>query len=255
MNDLEPESAPTRAFACVEGAPTAPLFLTCEHAGRSLPEWRPTADEAHLVADHWGWDIGAGHLTRALARRLDSSAVLASFSRLVCDPNRAPHEASYIVEEVEGRRLSFNRDLDDAERRRRTERYFEPYHDAVDRALSARMRHAARPRLCSVHSFTPVHGGERREMEVGVLFDAHEGWAEALAVALSEEGFHVARNEPYSGYAGLIYAASRHGRAHGIPYLEIEVRNDLLRDPGQAEAVSERVGRALRRSLADAVDV
>ena len=78
-----------------------------------------------------------------------------------------------------------------------------------------------------------------------MLFDDHEAHAERLADALAGEGFAVARNEPYSGYAGLIYAARRHGRAHGIPYLELEVRNDLIDTPARAAAAAERIARAL----------
>jgi predicted N-formylglutamate amidohydrolase len=82
-------------------------------------------------------------------------------------------------------------------------------------------------------------------MEVGVLYDAHEAHAEALARTLADEGFAVALNEPYSGYDGLIYAAKRHGTQHRTPYLELEVRSDLIETPARAEAVAERIARAL----------
>jgi len=55
----------------------------------------------------------------------------------------------------------------------------------------------------------------------------------------------VAENEPYSGYAGLIYATRRHGRAHGVVYLELEVRNDLIATPERARAQAKRIARAL----------
>ena len=82
-------------------------------------------------------------------------------------------------------------------------------------------------------------------MEVGVLFDDHEAHAERLVAALAGEGFAVARNEPYSGFAGLIYSARRHGRAHGVVYLELEVRSDLIASAGRARATAERIARAL----------
>ena len=59
--------------------------------------------------------------------------------------------------------------------------------------------------LCSIHSFTPVYRGCVRDVEVGVLFDAHDAHAEELAAALSEQGFTTALNEPYSGKDGLIW--------------------------------------------------
>ena len=44
-------------------------------------------------------------------------------------------------------------------------------------------------------------------------------------------GATVAPNEPWSGMKGLIYSVARHGAVHQVPYLEIEVRDDLLTGP------------------------
>ena len=227
------------------GDPAAgPFVFTCEHATRRLPEWEPTAEDLAYVEDHWGWDIGAADLTRALAARTGSAAVLSRFSRLVCDPNRDPDEASFLVTEVAGHALSFNRGVDAVERARRTRAYFDPYHDGVDETFAtARARGGVH--LCSIHSFTPEWEGSPRPMEVGVLYDAHVGHAEALGHALAAEGFAVAHNEPYSGYEGLIYSAKRHGTTHDVPYLELEVRSDLIDTPARADAVAERIARAL----------
>lgn len=221
------------------------LLFTCEHAGRALPEWQASAEDRRYLDDHWGWDVGAGALTRVLAERMGCAAVLSCFSRLVCDPNREPDEPSFVVREVDGHTLSFNRAVDDRERTRRRERYFDPYHDAIDELLAARRDAGDRVGLCSIHSFTAVHVGEARDMEVGVLFDDHEPLARRLAGALGDEGFVTALNEPYSGFAGLVYAVSRHGRAHRVPYVELEVRNDLLRDVASVASMAERIARAL----------
>jgi len=230
----------------IAGDPAAgPLLFTCEHAARRLPEWEAEPADLPLLEDHWGWDVGAAELTRELARRCGSGALLSRFSRLVCDPNRAPDEPSFVVREVAGHALSWNRAVDDAERARRRARYFEPYHAAIDRALANRAAAGPEVRLCSIHSFAPVFDGRARAMEVGVLYDDHEPHAHCLADALALEGFAVAHNEPYSGFAGLIYSARRHGRAHGVVYLELEVRNDLIAAPEKARAVAERIARAL----------
>ncbi len=59
------------------------------------------------------------------------------------------------------------------------------------------------------------------------------------------EGFAVELNAPYSGFDGLIYSARRHGLEHGIEYLELEVRQDLIDTPAAAERVGLRIARAL----------
>jgi predicted N-formylglutamate amidohydrolase len=222
-----------------------PFFFTCEHATRLLPEWRPEPGDVPLLEDHWGWDIGAADLTRSLVELTGACAVLSRFSRLVCDPNREPSAASFVVEEVDGHRFSFNRGVGESERARRRERYFDPYHEAIDRALWARRSLPAPVRLCSIHSFTPLYLGRARPMEVGVLFDDHDLHAWHLEGALAEEGFESVLNAPYSGRDGLIYSAQRHGRAHELVYLELEVRQDLIDTPEKALATGRRIARAL----------
>jgi predicted N-formylglutamate amidohydrolase len=229
------------------GDPSAggPFVFTCEHATNELPEWQPEPADLPLLADHWGWDIGAADLARALAGLTGSCAVLSRFSRLVCDPNRDPAEPSFVVEEILGRRLVWNRGVDAAERRRRERRYFDPYHAAIDRTLHARRALGTEVRLCAVHSFTPVYLGQARPMEVGVLFDAFDEHAWRVEGALAAEGFAAALNAPYSGQDGLIYSARRHGRAHGLVYLELEVRQDLIDTGPKARSVAARIARAL----------
>jgi predicted N-formylglutamate amidohydrolase len=237
---------PPAAFEIVgEPAAGGPFVFSCEHATHELPEWRAEPEDLPLLLDHWGWDVGAADLTRELARRTGSCAVLSRFSRLVCDPNREPHEPSFVVEAVDGRVLSWNRGIGVPERERRRERYFEPYHAAIDRALRARAAAGPPPLLCAVHSFTPVYLGQARPMEVGVLFDVHHEPAWRLEGALAEQGFATALNAPYSGLDGLIYSARRHGRSHGFVYLELEVRQDLIDTPARARAVAERIAPAL----------
>jgi predicted N-formylglutamate amidohydrolase len=230
----------------IAGNPDAgPFLFICEHATRRLPEWEASPEDLPFLEDHWGWDVGAADLTRELARLTGGGAVLSRFSRLVCDPNRAPEEESFVVREVAGHALSFNRHVDAGERVRRCARYFDPYHTAIDRALARRVAASRDVLLCSIHSFTPVWDGRARGMEVGVLYDDHGAVAARLADALSREGFATAHNEPYSGLAGLIYSARRHGRAHGVVYLELEVRNDAIAPPERARAIAPRIARAL----------
>jgi predicted N-formylglutamate amidohydrolase len=230
----------------VAGDPAAgPFLFICEHAARRLPEWEASPEDLPYLEDHWGWDVGAADLTRELASLTGSAAVLSRFSRLVCDPNRAPDEASFVVREVAGHALSFNRSVDTGERARRRARYFDRYHAAIDRALARRVAASRDVLLCSIHSFTPVWDGQARPMELGVLYDDHDAVATRLADALAREGFATAHNEPYSGLAGLIYSARRHGRVHGVVYLELEVRNDVIASPERARAIAPRIARAL----------
>jgi predicted N-formylglutamate amidohydrolase len=225
-----------------------PLVLTCEHASRLVPPpLRTTAQDRAWLDTHWGWDIGAADVTRRLAERLDAPAVLGTVSRLLLDLNRDPDDPTLIRRHVEGVGLSFNDTVDvDA----RLARWHGPFHAAVDAACARRKARGSPVLLFSVHSFTPDYMGSVRTLEMGVLFNDHEDLAVGLADDLSARGWRTGLNEPWSGRAGLIYSAERHGRTHGLPYLELEVRQDLIADPDAAEAVADRLVDPLRAVVA-----
>lgn len=226
----------------LSGTAAAGVLLTCEHASAGVP-----AEYADLglceadLRDHIGWDIGAATVTVELSHQLAAPAVLSPVSRLLVDCNRSLEDHDLIPAMSHGVVIPGNLDLTAAERRRRLARFYEPYHAAVDAAL-ARYPGAL---LLSIHSFTPSLNGAERPFEVGVLFDDFEDEAHALAARVAAVGFGVRMNEPYSGFDGLIYSARRHGRRHGVRYLELEINNRLLREEQGARAVAARLVSAI----------
>lgn len=220
----------------------SPLVLTCEHADNVLPEGiEPAERERQWLEEHWGWDIGAADLVRAMAEMEDGTAVLSRYSRLMCDPNRALHEDDLIRTHVGDEPITFNQNLSREEVRGRIERYHEPYHEAVDRHLEAQVERNPDLFLVSVHTFTPILRNERRGMEIGLLFDHDQPYATSFVDPIREVGFDVALNEPYSGLDGMIYSVKRHGTNHRVRHLEIEVRNDLVATRSGAESVAARL--------------
>lgn len=231
------------------GPGVGPFLFTCEHASGRIPApLTTTASDARWLASHWGIDIGARDLCMALSARLSSPTVLARFSRLLCDANRHRDHPVLIRTDINDTPLSFNSQLDTVELQRRVEQYHEPYHQAVDAALTA-----AGPAvvLVSVHSFTPVWDERVRTMDIGVLFDEAQSSLDAhrLHTALEDEGFFTALNEPYSGANGLMYAADRHGQGRGVRHLELELNQALICTPRRIEQVAGRLATALRALL------
>jgi predicted N-formylglutamate amidohydrolase len=227
------------------GHPSAPLVLSCEHASVRLPSpygW--SAEDSWLVGTHWSYDLGARALTLELARELSASAVLSRFTRLLIDPNRSLDQPDLFRASAEGKPIRLNQGLDEAERARRIERYYRPFHAALDQALAR--CHA--PLLFSIHSFTPNYEGDVRSVEIGVLFNHEQEHARALTLALAAEFSGVRENEPWSGKGGLIYSAESHAARHGRVALELEVRQDHLENeryrarlvPALARFVRER---------------
>lgn len=205
------------------------LVLTCEHASNRLPApWRWPESDHRLIDDHWAYDPGAGDLTHDLALRLDAPAVLANFTRLLVDPNRATDDLDLFRTVADGKPVRINEAISEAERASRITGYWEPFHEAVDAAVQA-----VRPRLLvSIHSYTRKYEGQLRAVEIGVLHRGQLPLATAFRDHLAHStGRDVRINEPWSGELGLIYSAERHATTAGCPAMEFEFRNDLLRDP------------------------
>jgi predicted N-formylglutamate amidohydrolase len=80
-----------------------------------------------------------------------------------------------------------------------------------------------RPLLLAVHSFTPRLGQHTRPFEIGILYEHERALARRLGRVMTDAGFRVRYNEPYSGMRGMMYAIDRHGSHHRLPCLEVEV--------------------------------
>lgn len=218
-----------------------PVVLTCEHASERIPEgFVLDARDERLVGTHWAFDIGAEAFALELGDRLGATLVTARFSRLLCDANREPGSPTMFREQAEALPVHTNVGADDAERERRLAALYRPFHAAVDRAVAT----TTSPVVLAVHSFTPLYEGERRSLELGVLFDREDELGAFVTQALAAEGFVVRENEPYSGKAGLIYVADTHATRYGRRALELEIRQDLAVDRAFRQRVIDCLARA-----------
>ncbi|MEW6300306.1 MAG: N-formylglutamate amidohydrolase [Thermodesulfobacteriota bacterium] len=240
--------AATVTYEIVNPQGTCPLILTCEHASWAIPsEYQNLGLSETELRRHIGWDIGARVVVASLVRALDAPAVCAGYSRLLIDCNRDVHDHDLIVPKSDGTTIPGNRAVSDRERQRRIERFYWPYHEALDQLLAG--RRTDRPIVCSIHSFTPVLRNKKRDFDVGVLFDRYEDLAQEIGQRLAHERYRVRYNEPYSGYDGLIFSARSHGDRHGLVYIELEINNELITETGSALHVGRQVGEVLRAVL------
>jgi predicted N-formylglutamate amidohydrolase len=231
------------------------LVLLCDHASNDIPADYGTLglDPAQLKR-HIAYDIGAAGVTQRLARRLDAPAVLSRFSRLLIDPNRGDDDPTLIMRLSDGAVIPGNRLLDADERQRRIERFWRPYHAAIDNVIDRCIATGTHPAIVSVHSFTESWKGVPRPWHVGVLWDGDRRIAEPLLAAFRAEGdLIVGENQPYPGsYEGD--CCWQHAVARGLPWAVIEIRQDLIRDEAGQQRWADRVARAIE-SLAPRPDL
>ena len=231
-----------------------PILLVCDHASCRFPDalgdmgLDPFARRCHLAID-----IGAGSLTESVASSIGCTAVIAQYSRLVVDCNRQLMDPGAFLEYGDGIIVPGNRNLPQFEKDRRADAIYWPYHKAIDEQVKRLRVVGPPPAFISVHSFTPVHDGVSREVQMGVLWDADSRLSDIFIEEFRAAGYLTGDNEPYSGKAPQDFTIDHHAEEIGLPHVGIEVRQDLIDDiPGVdevapvmhriIESIPERIG-------------
>ena len=224
------------------------IFLTGDHAGRAIPRrLNGLGVPAAEMDRHIAWDIGIAGVTERLSAALDATAVLQAYSRLVIDCNRDPSWATAMPVVSEYTPIPGNEGLSDAEKAARVAAIFTPYHDRIRGLLDARAAAGRRTLFVAMHSFTPSFKGERRDMQVGVLFHRDVRMANVMLDLLRAEGdLIVGENEPYAITDDSDYSVPTHAEARGLVHVEIEIRQDLIADVAGQAAWADRFARLLR---------
>jgi predicted N-formylglutamate amidohydrolase len=208
-------------------AGSGPALLIGDHASNRVPDGIDLGVPDVVMGEHVAIDIGVAPLGRALCARIGMAGILGNVSRLVIDLNREADAAGLVPETSDGHPIPGNAGLDDAGRGRRIALLWLPYHAHIEETITD-----MKPKLLiSLHSFTPElrSGGPARPWQVGVLYNRDERAARIAIPLLEAAGIVTGDNEPYSGQI-LNATMNRHGEGNGIPYLGLEVRQDLIGD-------------------------
>lgn len=200
------------------------VIIIADHASAHVPDDIDLGIDPALLRQHIAIDIGVADVARLLCERTGCGAVLAGVSRLVIDLNREEDSPGLIPLESDGHPIPGNAGI---KRQHRLDRFYHPYHAAITQALDG----IDRPFILSLHSFTPALASrvEERPWHVGILYN-RDARAALIAIPMLEAaGLHVGDQLPYSGTI-LNATMNRHAEARGIPYLGVEMRQDLVGD-------------------------
>lgn len=246
-------------LTAADGAPVAEInvrgrsdvLLVCEHASRLLPARLGSLGLAADVLDqHVAWDPGALAVATRMSAELDAALIYQNFSRLAYDCNRPPEALDAMPARSEIYDIPGNAGLSAADRQARTEAIYLPFRAALARRIAERKAQARETVLVTIHSFTPVYHGVRREVEIGILHDRDSRLADQmLKRAEASSRYQVRRNEPYGPADGVTHTLREHGLANGLLNVMIEVRNDLIRDEAGQEVMAGFLAGLIRESL------
>ena len=223
------------------------FLLIGDHAGQRVPRRLGDLGISQAELDrHIGWDIGIAELGVRLAGLIDATFIHQVYSRLVIDSNRAPGRIDAIPEMSDGIVIPANRGPSPENRAERETAIQSPYQQAIGEELARRDAGAGPVTvLVSLHSFTPEMAGKARPWQVGVLWDAgNTRFARAVLAELGRDpALTVGDNQPYAMDV-IDYTVPRHAYPDR-PYLEIEIRQDLLADSAGRQHWAERLAALL----------
>ncbi|MBU6475984.1 MAG: N-formylglutamate amidohydrolase, partial [Alphaproteobacteria bacterium] len=176
------------------GGKTAGLVI-CDHASFRVPRaLKDMGLKKNALKKHIGWDIGAEDAALHIARAFGMPAVIAQYSRLVVDLNRAPDYRECMPETSDHVKIPANAGLAKKGKDGRLAEIYWPYHKAVarltDRQAGGRtdQKFAAKktPLLLFIHSFTPRMDGQQRPWHISILWKKEEKIAKKVVRALRQ---------------------------------------------------------------------
>ncbi|HKT75823.1 MAG TPA: N-formylglutamate amidohydrolase [Sphingobium sp.] len=229
----------SEAYTEINGG-TLDLLIIADHASAHVPPDVDLGIEPALLRDHIAVDIGVAEVGALLAEQLGCTAILGGVSRLVIDLNREDDAPGLLPVMSDGHPIPGNRHADLADRMMR---FHHPYHHQVGRLLDE----MGSPFILSLHSFTPRLASDphaQRPWDIGILYNEDDRAARVAIPLLEEAGLIVGDQLPYSGKL-LNATMNRHAEANGIPYLGVEMRQDLVSEVGGQRRFADILGPVL----------
>lgn len=227
------------------------VVLVCEHASNRIPEFLGDMGlSADALQSHIAWDPGALAVAKLMAERMQAPLVHGGVSRLVYDCNRPPEASGAMPVRSEDYQIPANTDMSDQERNCRIEGIYKPFTAALSGLIADNRTELEL--MVTIHSFTPVYHGEKREVELGILHGVDDRFAQALMSSTpDDQPFVVRLNEPYSAADGVAHTLDARALPSGLLNVMIEIRNDLIQTPEQQEAIADRLVPWIMRTLVE----
>ena len=215
----------TEAYHIVGKLNGGGVLIVGDHASSHVPPDIDLGIDPALLLDHIAIDIGVAEVAEMLAEGLGCAAFLGGTSRLVIDLNREEDALGLLPHHSDGHVIPGNHGVDVAAR---LERFWRPYHEGLASVIETHEPEI----LLSLHSFTPTLKSkyEERPWDIGVLYNEDDRAARIAIPMLERAGLKVGDQLPYSGKL-LNATMNRHAETNGIPYLGVEMRQDLVAHP------------------------
>ena len=162
------------------------------------------------------------------------------------DCNRHLDASDRIPEGSDGTVIPGNLHLSEAARAARIERWFHPYHDAVESVLLEREARGVESIAVSIHSMTLFLAGKPRPWQIALSSHLDRRLADPVLAALCLPGdVVVGDNQPYDLDPEVDYSIPFHAMRRRLPHIQVEFRQDEIPDTTAQHRWALRFAKAL----------
>lgn len=227
------------------------ILLTCEHGGNQIPlkYHKNFKNGAEALKTHRGLDIGALEIAKHLQKIIKSPLIFSTTTRLLVDLNRILTNPTLFSE--------FSGPLAKSEKKKILDKHYFPHWKEV-RAEVAKIRKAGEAVFhIAVHSMTDNLNGQKRRMQLALLYDPKSKGEVRFASLWIKElrkefpHFIIARNKPYRGDGSGLTCELRKENTNYVG-IELEMNQGILITMSKREKL--KFSRKLAKSLQRAVD-
>jgi predicted N-formylglutamate amidohydrolase len=207
------------------------LILSCEHASNSVPEQLQATFEhrTQLLRSHRAYDQGALDAAERIAKVTGAPLICGKCTRLAVDLNRSDKNPKRFSQ--------YSRKLDAANRKLLEKQWHQPHRDSILNGITRIIQSNTSALHLSIHSFTPILDGVRRDTDIGLLYDPSRKRERAFASDLKSEvsriipNLKVRFNYPYRGVSdGITSWLRKQFTETKYTGLEIEFNQKLLKN-------------------------
>ncbi|HMP88949.1 MAG TPA: N-formylglutamate amidohydrolase [Kiritimatiellia bacterium] len=226
------------------------FYFSCEHAGNNVPRaYRNLfAGKTKLLSTHRGIDIGIWPVAKAVSKQLAYPVTAHHTTRLLVEVNRSPRHPLLFSEVTK----ALPRNIKEAILRD----YYYPHRVNVENDIASAIAKNTRIIHIGFHSFTPALNGQKRLVDIGLLYDPRRPGEKMFCRKLrsilqtKHVNLRIRMNQPYRGVAdGLTtYLRKRWSDIH-YAGIEIEVNQRLLATAKSRTDLANLLTKTLKRMV------
>jgi len=206
------------------------IILLCDHASKIIPKkYKNLGLSQKNINRHIGWDIGALKLAKRIAKKTSSTLIHSGYSRLLVDCNRSLKSKDAFIKKSEDTIIPGNIGINKNEKIVRANKYYFPYHNQIQKIIEKNLKKKIIPIIVSIHSFTPIYKNKSRPWHIGLLFLNDKRLTSLFSIEIKKnKKLVLGLNQPYKMRLEGDFTIPFFAEINGLPYVLIEVRQDLL---------------------------